>query len=288
VTILDPATISDGVLAPQTRLGPVELIVSDLDRSIAYYERSIGLRLHGRGEGRASMGAGAEDVLVLVEQPGARPAGRHAGLYHYALLCPSRLELARAAKRLALTRTPIQGASDHGTHEAIYLPDPDGNGVELAWDRPRERWPDPIFTGGGPHPLDLYGLLDLVAEEADSPAYVGDGLAVGHMHLHVNDLRAAAAFYRDVVGFDLKAFMPSAAFLSAGGYHHHVGINTWRGEGIPPSPPEGVAGLRRFTIVLRDAAELDALRARAGSQAEEAPEGVLLHDPAGNALLLRI
>jgi catechol 2,3-dioxygenase len=105
------------------------------------------------------------------------------------------------------------------------------------------------------------------------------------VHLHVNDLRAAAAFYRDVVGFELKASMPSAAFLAAGGYHHHVGINTWRGEGVPRVPTAGVAGMRRFTVVLRDAAELDALRARAGTAAEEMPEGLLLRDPAGNALL---
>jgi catechol 2,3-dioxygenase len=285
VALLDPTTISEPQLAAETRLGHVELVVSDLDRSLAYYERSIGLHVHRREDGRAALGAGGEDVLLLVEEPGAQPAGRHAGLYHYALRYGSRLELARAAKRLAVTRTPIQGASDHGTHEAIYLPDPDGNGIELAWDRPREQWPDPIFTGGGPHPLDLYGLLDLVAEETDSPALVEPGLVLGHVHLHVNDLRAAAAFYRDVVGFELKASMPSAAFLAAGGYHHHVGINTWRGEGVPRVPTAGVAGMRRFTVVLRDAAELDALRARAGTAAEEMPEGLLLRDPAGNALL---
>src|SRR3954471_5795757 len=144
-------------LAPETRLGAVELTVTDLDRSVPFYEQAIGLRTHRREEGRAALGAGAEDLLVLVEDPAARPAGRHAGLYHFALLHPSREELARAAARLARTRTPIQGASDHGTHEAIYLPDPDGNGIELAADRPREQWPTPQeeFAGGGPRPLDF-------------------------------------------------------------------------------------------------------------------------------------
>jgi catechol 2,3-dioxygenase len=220
---------------------------------------------------------------VLVENPAARPAGRHAGLYHYCLLHPSRLELARAAKRLALTRTPIQGASDHGTHEAIYLPDPDGNGIELAADRPRDQWPTPPIQGGGPHPLDVHGLLGLVALEPEPPATAAPGLTVGHVHLHVDDLEAAVRFYRDVVGFELQIAMPSAAFLSAGGYHHHVGVNTWRGEGVPGVPADAV-GLRRFTIVVRDATELGGVARRAGV---EAADELLLHDPAGNAVLLR-
>ena len=123
------------------RLGAVHLTVSDLGRSVDFYEDAIGLRLHHREDGVAAMGVGEEDLLVLYEDPSARRAGRHAGLYHYALLYPSREELAHAALRLAETQTPIQGASDHGTHEAIYLPDPDGNGIELAADRPREMWP---------------------------------------------------------------------------------------------------------------------------------------------------
>ena len=134
----DPRTAP--ALPAALRLGPVHLAVADLDRSIAFYEQSIGLRLHRRDDGVAALGAGAEDLVVLEHEPGARRAGRHAGLYHVALLHPSRLELARAAGRLVATRTPISGASDHGISEAIYLPDPDGNGIELAADRPRERW----------------------------------------------------------------------------------------------------------------------------------------------------
>jgi catechol 2,3-dioxygenase len=286
VAILDSATISGGVLAPNTRLGPVELTVTDLERSIRYYETSIGLQLHRREDGHAVLGAGAEDVLVLVEEPQARPAGRHAGLYHFCLLHPSRLELARAAQRLALTRTPVEGASDHGTHEAIYLPDPDGNGIELAADRPREQWPEPMFSGGGPDPLDVRGLLSLVGDTPEPPATGAPGLSVGHVHLHVGDLAATVAFYRDVVGFELQFEMPSAAFLSAGGYHHHVGVNTWRGVGVPPAPDNAV-GLRRFTVLLRDDAELDALRARAGEAAQDGTRELLLRDPAGNAVLFR-
>lgn len=275
-------------LAPETRLGRVELTVSDLDRSVPFYEDAIGLQTHRREDGRAELGAGGEDLLVLVEVPGAGHAGRHAGLYHFALLHPSRLELARAAARLAATRTPIDGASDHGISEAIYLPDPDGNGIELAADRPRESWPDLATMAGGPEPLDLRALLELVADEEVQP-HVDPATTIGHLHLHVGDLQEALRFYRDVVGFDVMTYLPSAVFVAAGGYHHHVGFNTWRGPGVPPAPA-GVAGLRFFTVLLRDQGELDALRARAESAdwpVEEAEHGLLLRDPSGNALLLR-
>jgi catechol 2,3-dioxygenase len=137
------------------RLGPTHLTVSDLDRSVAFYQDAIGLRVHRNEDGEAALGAGAEDVLVLHEEPGAQPAGRHAGLYHVALLYPSREELARALHRIVSTQTPVEGMSDHGTHEAIYLPDPDGNGLELAADRPREAWPAVEAYASGPQPLDV-------------------------------------------------------------------------------------------------------------------------------------
>jgi len=273
-------------LAPETRLGAVELTVTDLERSTSFYEDAIGLETNRREDGRAALGAGGEDLLVLVEEPAARPAGRHAGLYHFALLHPSRLELARAAARLAATSTPIQGASDHGISEAIYLSDPDGNGIELAADRPKEQWPDLSVMSGGPDPLDLAALLDLVAAEGPHPS-VDPATIVGHIHLHVGDLEASTRFYVDVVGFDIMTHLPSAVFVAAGSYHHHVGFNTWRGPGVPPAP-EGVAGLRHFTVVLRDEAELEALRARAaqaGTAVEETADGPILRDPSGNALL---
>ena len=197
----EPAETPPGLPAT-LRLGAVHLTVTDLDRSVAYYEGAIGLGLHRRESGVAAMGVGGEDLLVLYEEPGARRAGRHAGLYHYALLFPSREELARAALRLAATGTPIQGASDHGTHEAIYLPDPDGNGIELAADRPREMWPPAAEYSGGPHPLDLDGLLG-GGRRRGAAGQAASGLAVGHVHLHVGDLERGLAFYRDVLGFEL-------------------------------------------------------------------------------------
>src|SRR5215210_563035 len=124
-------TAAAAVLPATLRLGPVQLTVTDLDRSVGFYQDSLGLRPHRREDRVAALGAGEGDLVVLHEEPGARPAGRHAGLYHFALLFPARAELARAVQRLAATRTPISGASDHGVSEAIYLPDPDGNGIEL-------------------------------------------------------------------------------------------------------------------------------------------------------------
>ena len=270
------------------RLGAVHLTVSDLDRSVAFYEEAIGLRLHHREDRVATMGVGGGDLLVLHEEPVARRAGRHAGLYHYALLFDSREDLAHAALRLAATKTPIQGASDHGTHEAIYLPDPDGNGIELAADRSRKLWPRPLDYAGGPHPLDFDGLLATVAGEGPR-GKAGPGLVVGHVHLHVGDLERGLGFYRNVLGFELMTFMPgAAAFVSAGGYHHHLAFNIWRGEGVPPVP-EGRVGLRHWTVVLDDPEEVAAVseRVRAAGIATEEREGggFLVRDPWGIAVL---
>ena len=212
-----------------------------------------------------------------------RRAGQHAGLYHYALLYPSREELARAAVRLATAKWTIQGASDHGTHEAIYLPDPDGNGIELAADRPREAWPKTLEYAGGPRPLDLENLLSVVADE-EPRREAGPGLVVGHVHLHVGDLERGLAFYRDVLGFELMALIPgAAAFVSAGGYHHHLGFNVWRGEGVGAAPA-GRVGLRHWTVVLEKAEEVAEVRERAGAAGVEVEEGetgggFLVRDP---------
>jgi catechol 2,3-dioxygenase len=268
------------------RLGPVHLAVTDLDRSIGFYQDSIGLRLHRRDDPLAVMGAGGEDLLFLLEEPAARPAGRHAGLYHYALLHPSREELARAARRLVATRTPISGASDHGISEAIYLSDPDGNGIELAADRGRERWGDLSDpTTIGPRPLDMEGLLDLIDEEKPQ-RHADPALKIGHVHLHVGDVDEGLRFYRDVLGFEPMTVFPSAAFVSAGGYHHHLAFNTWRGEGVPPAPPD-VVGLRLWTVVLEEPDEVAEVHRRveaAGIGHENHDGGFVVRDPWNNAV----
>jgi len=266
------------------RLGPTHLTVSNLDGSIAFYERSLGLQLHDRHGDVAMLGAGGDDLLILVEQPGATLGGRHAGLYHFALLFDSREELARALVRLAETRTRIEGASDHGVSEAIYLRDPDDNGIELYVDRPRDQWPAPrhpdervaIFTIA----LDMPALLKTVQGEQPQ-AQTGPGLRTGHLHLHVADVERGLAFYRDVLGFEVMVNLGSAAFVSAGGYHHHLGFNGWLGSDVKPKPPEA-AGLRHWTVQLDSVEEIEAVRARveaAGLEAEDYEGGFLVRDP---------
>jgi catechol 2,3-dioxygenase len=228
-----------------------------------------------------------ETVLELIERPDAHRPERTAGLYHLALLYPSRLELARAAARIATGGVRIEGASDHGTHEAIYLPDPDGNGLELAWDRPRSSWPDPLYDMSRiedlrPRPLDLRGLLELVSVPAGVPARAEAGLGVGHVHLHVGDTTEASHFYGQLLGYTELFRIPEMAFFAAGDYHHHVGTNTWRGRGVPPVPVD-VVGLGWWTARLPQQHDLDELRARldaAGVQHVDLDGGGLeTHDP---------
>ena len=273
------------------RLGPVHLTVSDLDGSIDFYEGSLGLQLHARGGATATLGAGEEDLVVLVEEPGAASGGRHAGLYHFALLFPGREELARAVLRLAATRTGIDGAADHGVSEAIYLRDPDDNGIELYADRPRESWPAPRTPGERIEiytiALDMQALLDTVAGE-EPQEQAGPGLKMGHVHLHVADIGRGLAFYRDVLGFEVMVNLGSAAFVSAGGYHHHLGFNVWLGNDVKPRPAR-TAGLRHWVIVLPGAPDLAAVRARvsaAGLPVEEREGGFLVRDPWETAVIV--
>ncbi len=269
------------------RLGPVHLAVTDIDRSLGFYRDGLGLSVQDRRGRTARLGAGGEDLLVLTASPEARPAGRHAGLYHVALLQPSRHELARAVRRLAATGTAVTGASDHGVSEAVYLDDPDGNGIELAADRPPDAWPVLAHAGWdmGPRPLDVAGLVRL-ADGEDVRPRADPATVVGHIHLHVGDIPAAVAFYRDVVGFDVTLDLGTAAFLSAGGYHHHLGLNVWRGRGVPSVPP-GRVGLVHWSIVLPSEADLVAVReriARSRADARETASGIALADPWGMIL----
>src|SRR5574341_1976790 len=226
---------------PDTRLGSVHLTVSDLDRSLQFYGSALGLRTRRREEAVAELGTGTASLLILWERAGAKPRPRHtSGLYHFAILLPSRADLARALQRLLEARYPIDGASDHLVSEAVYLADPDGNGIEIYADRSRRALP--VRDGQlrmDTLPLDLEDLMNEV--QAGPPAATGlpEATRIGHIHLHVADLATAEAFYRDVLGFDLMVrYGSSASFLSAGGYHHHIGVNTWAGAGAPPPPPD--------------------------------------------------
>ena len=278
----------DAEISPQTSLGAVHLTVSGLERSLDYYRSAIGLELLERGGGRASLGAGGRELLVLVEEPGARPAPGSTGLYHFALLVPERAGLARWLAHAARDHVPLVGLSDHFVSEALYLSDPDGHGIELYWDRPRALWDGHVRARMTTLPLDVD---DLVGELDDPATEPFDGLpagtVMGHVHLKVAAVEETVSFYRDRLGFGLMAQLgPQAAFLSAGGYHHHIGANTWESAGAAP-PPAGSAALRHATVVLPDPAERDRILQRAG-RAEETEAGPVVADPAGNRLLLAV
>ena len=273
-------------ISPRTTVGPVHLTVSDLDASLGYYRDSIGLDLLERADGRARVGAGGRELLVLVEEPGARPAVGHTGLFHFALLVPERPDLARWLAHAARDGVALTGLSDHFVSEAIYLDDPDGHGIEIYCDRPRELWEGLVGERLTTMPLDTGGLL---GELADPRTERFDGLpggtAMGHVHLRVASIPEAVAFYRDVLGFALTAeYGTQAVFLAAGGYHHHIGANTWQSAGATPPPP-GTAALRHATIVLPDAAERDRALARVEAAGGRV-DGDTVRDPSGNALVL--
>jgi catechol 2,3-dioxygenase len=275
-------------LPAETRMGPVELTVSDLDRSLDYYRDSIGLGVREQGAGQASLG-GDSELLVLQEIPGAQPAPRNTGLFHFALLVPERRDLAAWLAHAIREEVPLTGVSDHFVSEALYLSDPDEHGIEIYADRPREVWEGQVARMTT-EPLDLENLLGELSDPETEPFERLPGLtAMGHVHLQVAEIPETLRFYRDLLGFDLMASYGSqAAFLSAGGYHHHLGANTWNSAGAAP-PPEGAAALRRATIVLPDSETRDEVVRRVaddGQEPEDTPEGPVVRDPSGNRLLL--
>jgi catechol 2,3-dioxygenase len=282
----------DAEISPQAMMGPVELTVSDLKRSLAYYASVVGLETLGRENGRASLGTAERELLVLVERPGARPADGHTGLYHFALLVPERADLARWLAHAARDRVELTGLSDHYVSEAIYLRDPDHHGIEIYADRPREVWEGEVADRMTTLPLNVQNLM---GELPDAEAAAFDGLAagtvMGHVHLRVAAIDDTVSFYRDVLGMGLMASLgPYAAFLSAGGYHHHLGANTWESAGASPAPA-GSATLSHFSVLLPDQAELERVLERlraAGVPVEDHGDGSLVRDPSQNAVLLRV
>ena len=271
-------------LPPETRMGPVHLTVSDLDRSLSYYRDAVGLRELARENGRASLG-GDDELLVLYEEPGARPSHGHTGLFHFALLVPERRDLATWLAHAARDGVTLTGLSDHDVSEAIYLRDPDYHGIEIYADRPRERWEGQVAQRLTTTPLDVENLLgELDDPESEPFDTLPPRTVIGHVHLKASSIPQTVAFYRDEVGFDVTASLADqAAFLSAGGYHHHLGANVWESAGAP-TPPPGFAALRHATMVLPSTDERDELADRL--RAESSPLGPLVRDPSGNALVL--
>lgn len=274
---------------PATSIGAVHLSVRDLERALAFYRERLGFAVQHREASVAHLGAGGPTLLVLVGDADARALRGTSGLYHFAVLLPSRPALAAALRHLAREGTPLQGASDHGVSEALYVADPEGNGIEIYRDRPRAEWPrDGSRIAMATDALDVDDLLAEPAPAGNGGA-LPPGTLIGHVHLHVADIAAAEAFYCGVLGFDLTTrYGSSASFVSAGGYHHHVAFNTWAGRGAP-SPPPGAAGLRHFEVRLPDQAarELVVERLRAaGVPIRETAGGLLVRDPSGNGVAL--
>jgi catechol 2,3-dioxygenase len=270
------------------RIGAVELIVADLARSERFYVDALGLQpIKSNDDRRVLAVAGTLEPLVILRQrlgTTLRPE-RTLGLYHFAILLPSRKDLARTLRRLAETGNRLQGAADHVVSEALYLSDPDGNGVEIYRDRPSGGWP---WRDGevvmDTLPIDFNNLLNELDGDSDTWAGLALGTRIGHIHLHVPELREATRFYVEVLGFQIVSRLPGAIFVSAGRYHHHIGLNTWAAHN---SPPPTSAGLDHFEIRLPSALSLATVAERLtkfGSGLDEEYDGILARDPFGNRL----
>jgi catechol 2,3-dioxygenase len=281
-----------GSLHPDTAIGAVSLSVSDLSASRDFYERAIGLTARERDDGAVALGApGGPPLVVLHGDSAASPLDRRAtGLFHLAILLPGRADLAAALVRLAEVGWPLDGASDHLVSEALYLSDPDGNGIEIYRDRPRAEW---TYRGEtlqmSTLPLDLEDVLGSLGGETRIPAQVPASTRIGHVHLQVAELERTESFYTEVIGFDVTVRgYPGALFVSAGGYHHHLGLNTWNSAGAAPARPDAV-GLRHWELALADGGERRRIVERAtaaGVPVAELHGAPLLHDPSGNGVLL--
>lgn len=290
-------------IATATGVGPVHLSVSDGDRAVLFYQDALGLTQLPPAAGQLRFGAGDKELVVL--HPGAESAvpPHTTGLYHLAIVVPSKRELARVIGRLTQIGYP-NSPTDHTMTKSDYLWDPDGNGIEVYAESPEDgTWTFGNGTFGavdkygnqrsGRDPIDLDELFQELQEGDRLDAPIPDGSKMGHVHLHIRDLAEAVHFYHDLVGFDVTGIAAAwgAAFVSAGGYHHHLGLNTWAGEGVPPAP-EGTAGLRHFTIEVPTADDLAAVRGRleAGGveliPAEDA--SFFAHDPSRNKALVRV
>lgn len=279
---------------PDTSMGVVRLTVADLERSRRFYEQALGLRASEQDDGTRAFGVSGAQPLVELRADSSAPAlnRRATGLYHLAILVPGRVDLALALARLAEARWPLDGASDHLVSEALYLSDPDGNGIEIYRDRPREDWGRRVNgdVEMDTVPLDLNSLVAELEGGRELQALAPPGTRIGHVHLRASDIRQAEEFYSGVLGFDVTVrTYPGALFVSAGGYHHHIGVNTWQSLGAAPPAP-GAIGLRNFEITLPNAEELARVLARvsaAGIEIRDDERGSLIRDPSGNGVLLR-
>jgi catechol 2,3-dioxygenase len=304
-----PTTQTQFSIHPQTLIGHVSLTVANLDNQIAFYQQALGFQQHWRDGNRAGLGApfgnlatGGADLLRLVEQPNVKRYRRVTGLYHFAVLFPNQRELARAVARLFVLKVP-NSPTDHIMTKTTYLNDPEGNGIELYAESPEDgsfvienddfvtRRADGTLSDGR-EALDVDKLFSHLSEDDRIDASLPPETRVGHVHLHVRNVAEAVDFYHGIIGFDVQGMSSTfrAAFVSAGGYHHHLGINAWQGEGTPP-PPADAVGLRHFTVELPNQKALDEVIARvdtAGLPSNVTEDGLLIQDPSQNGVMLKV
>jgi catechol 2,3-dioxygenase len=279
---------------PATDVGQLGLTVADLRRSVGFYTELIGLRVLDESDGTATLGVADDPFLVLTENAGANPwprGGRsHPGLYHFAILVPTRTDLGRWLDHWLKQDMPLPGQGDHFVSEALYLEDPDGHGIEIYRDRPREEWE---WHNGqvkmGVDPVDIRGLLEEAQRSADPFTNMPVGTTLGHIHLQVTDIAETARFYSEILGFDIVAQMPSALFISAGGYHHHIGANVWHSRGADPVPADTV-NLSYYTIDLPEHGAREEMLNRldaAGIDTRLEDDETVVVDPSGIQIRLR-
>ena len=286
---------------PATLMGYVSLTVANLENQITFYQQVLGFQLHWHEGNKAGLGAGGVDLLRLTEEPNLKKYRGVTGLYHFAVLFPNRRELARAVARLSAFKYRNH-PTDHIMTKTTYLDDPEGNGIELYAESPEDgtfiiekndfvtRRADGTLSSGR-EPLDVEALFKHLKEDDRLDAPIPPETRVGHVHLHVRNVQEAVDFYHGIIGFDIMGMSSTfqAAFISAGGYHHHLGLNAWQGEGAPP-PPADAVGLRYFTINLPNQEALDDVVSRvnnAGIASNQTEDGLLLYDPSQNGVILR-
>ena len=298
----DSETKTEFSIHPKTRIGHISLTVANLDNQIEFYTKVMGFNVHWRDGNKAGLGSGGADLLLLTEQPDVKKYRGVTGLYHVAYVFPNRRELAIAVARLFAIKYP-NSPTDHIMTKTTYLDDLEGNGIELYCESPEDgTWRfangkyESIRTDGswsdGREALDLNELFSHLSDDDKLDAPVPAELRIGHVHLHVRDVDEAVDFYHGVIGFDVMGIAKAyqMGFVSAGGYHHHIGLNTWQGHGAPPPPPDAV-GLRYFSIELPDQKAYEEVVARvdaAGIPSNKTEAGLLLQDPSQNGVILTV
>ena len=295
ITAMDapnPSAIPTAASRAPVHIGAVGMMVRDLDRLTAYYRDMLGLTVQEHTSQVAVLGVDGVTLLELIHRPDALPDDpREAGLYHTAFLMPTRANLARWILRVAKNRVPIAGASDHDVSEAIYLDDPEGNGVEVYSDRPREKWRrDGELIFQKTDPLDIDAIIREIDPATATYRSAPEGLRIGHIHLRVGNVPRAEEFYCGALGLDVTRRRTGATFLSSGGYHHHVAVNIWQSNGAGARSGER-AGLNWFSLEINDQPTIDSLKKRlgaAGITIDAIPGGFAAMDPWGTRIRFTI